>query len=178
MNTKRKIYIMLSRFPDNGSRAIEAMTGFYYTHASIGLEEDMNTFYSFVVKGFIVEKITRYVRSDRDPFPCQLYEKEVPEWVYQRLKGVLESYVQNRGTLRYSKLGVALCLLRIPYKRRFGYFCSQFVADVLSESRAVSLEKPSELYLPGDIRKLPGMRLQYQGNMRGMMRRYGIVAAT
>lgn len=178
MQSKRKIYIMLSRFPDNGSKAIEAMTGFYYTHASIGLEEDMNTFYSFVVKGFIVEKITRYVRADRAPLPCQLYEMEVPEWVYRRMKRVLETYVQNSVALRYSKLGVALCLFGIPYKRRFSYFCSQFVADVLAESHAVDLKKSSALYLPGDIRNLPGMRLQYQGNMRGMMRRYGIGATT
>lgn len=178
MNTKRKIYIMLSRFPDNGSKAIEAMTGFYYTHASIGLEEDMNTFYSFVVKGFIVEKITRYVRPDRNPLPCQLYEMEVPDWVYRRMKRVLETYVQNGDSMRYSRLGIVLCLLRIPYKRRKSYFCSQFVADVLSESRAVDLKKSSALYLPGDIRKLPGMRLQYQGDMQGMLQRYGIVAAT
>lgn len=35
----RKIYILLTRFPDNGSKAIEALTGCYYPHASIGLEK-------------------------------------------------------------------------------------------------------------------------------------------
>ena len=58
----RKISILLTRFPDNGSRAVSMLTRFYYTHASIGLDEDMNTFYSFVTKGFLVEKVTRYIR--------------------------------------------------------------------------------------------------------------------
>ena len=57
---KRKIYLLLIRFPDTGSKLIHALTGFGYTHASVGLDEDLNTFYSFVVKGFIVEDISRY----------------------------------------------------------------------------------------------------------------------
>lgn len=63
----KKIYILFTRFPDNGSKVIEALTGCYYPHASIGLEEDWNTFYSFVTKGFIVEKITRtHIKSAAD----------------------------------------------------------------------------------------------------------------
>jgi hypothetical protein len=45
---KRKIYILLTRLPNFGSKFLTLVTGFYYTHASIGLDEDMNTFYSFV----------------------------------------------------------------------------------------------------------------------------------
>ena len=45
---KRKIFILLLHFSDIGSLAMQYYTDFYYTHASIGLEEDMNTFYSFV----------------------------------------------------------------------------------------------------------------------------------
>ena len=51
---KRKLFILLTRFPNNSSVFLEFVTGFHYTHASIGLEEDRNIFYSFVLKGFIV----------------------------------------------------------------------------------------------------------------------------
>ena len=100
MEAKRKLYILLTRFPGKTAIAIHAMTGCYYTHASIGLEEDLNTFYSIVGKGFIVEKITRYVRPDRDPFPCQLYELEVPEKVYCTVKNILISIVKGYGAYR------------------------------------------------------------------------------
>lgn len=48
----RKIYILLTRFHGFASKAIRCFTGYRYSHTSIGLDEDMNTFYSFVNKGF------------------------------------------------------------------------------------------------------------------------------
>jgi hypothetical protein len=63
------------------SKMVQFFTRCYYTHASIGLEEDMNTFCSFVIKGFRVEKITRYEKPDRESFPCMLYEMEVSDEV-------------------------------------------------------------------------------------------------
>ena len=167
---KRKLYILLTRFPDKGSQAIEAMTGCYYPHASIGLEEDLNTFYSFVSKGFIVEKITRYVKPDRAPFPCLLFELEVSDKVYSRVKRILEYFVEFKGLVRYSKLGLALNLLKIPYKSsRFSYFCSHFVAEVLEKSGASKLRKASHRYFSDDLKRLPGMRLHFQGNMAAMI---------
>lgn len=173
-NKTRKLYILLSRFPDNGSKFIHTMTGCYYTHASIGLEEDMNTFYSFVTKGFIVEKITRYLKPGREPFPCQLYELSVSRKVYKAVKDLINMYVGLKSRLRYSKLGLVLSLFRIPYKRRDHYFCSQFVAEILKYSKAARLKKGTELYLPADLRSLPGIRLNFQGNMQSFLKKYGI----
>lgn len=169
MEPKRKLYVLLTRFPGRSAIAIHALTGCYYTHASIGLEEDLNTFYSVVGKGLIVEKITRYVRPDRDPFPCQLYELEVSAKVYGSVKRLLEVCVEHKNSIQYSKLGVVLCLLRIPFRRKYHYFCSQFVAEILKNTQAAQLKKDSTLYYPGDFRKMPGMRLRFQGNLLGMM---------
>lgn len=167
---KRKLYLLLSRFPDCGSKVIEALTGFYYTHASIGLDEDLNTFYSFVTKGFIVESIPRYLKPDREPFPCQLYELEVPESTYLRAKEILEYFICLKQLLGYTKLGVVLSILRIPYrKNRFKFFCTQFVADVLRRSGAVKLKKKSHYCFAKDLKQLPGMKLKYQGDMRSML---------
>lgn len=176
-HTKRKLYILLTRFPDNGSKAIQAMTGFYYTHASIGLEEDMNIFYSFVTKGFIVEEIPRYLRPDRAPFPCQIYELKVSEKVYNSVKKILSSYIERKSHLRYTKLGLVFCLLRIPYKKKHHYFCSQFVADVLKQAKATRLQKSSALYLPGDFKNLPGIRLHFQGNLQSMLNHFEMYRA-
>lgn len=171
----RKIYILFTRFPDNGTKVIEVLTGCYYPHTSIGLEEDLNTFYSFVTKGFIVEKITRYVKPDRIPFPCQLYELHVSENIYGRIKEALEYFVEFKEIVHYTKLGLILSLLRIPYKRnRFGFFCSQFVAEILHHSGAVKLTKESTQYFSEDLKRLPGMKLNYQGNLETMIEYLGI----
>ena len=171
----RKIYLLLTRFPDNGSKVFELLTGFHYPHASIGLEDDLNTFYSFVTKGFIVEKITQYVKPDRAPFPCQLYELNVSEEAYCRIKRILEYFIEFRELLHYSRFAVTMSLLRIPYKRdRFGFFCSQFVAHVLQHSGEVKLKKKSNRYLSCDLRKLSGVKLNYQGNLKTMIDHFGI----
>lgn len=172
---KRKIYLLLTRFPDKGSRVIELLRGAHYPHTSIGLEEDMNTFYSFVSKGFIVESVTRYVRADREPFPCQLYELEVSKNVYECVKKIVGYFVEFKELVRYAKAGLVFSLLHIPYKRdRFSYFCSEFVADVLKYSGAVKLHKKSNQYFSEDLKHLPGMKLNFQGNLQTMINHFGI----
>lgn len=165
----RKIRILLSRFPDHVSRLVSVVTGFYYTHASIGLDEDGNTFYSFVWKGFLVEKLTHYVRPDRQPFPCELYELEVPDAAYHDVKQALQEFARRKDTLRYDPCGVVLSFLHIPHISINHFFCSQFVAVVLGKCHVVCLNKNSSLYFPQDLRDLSGMRLIYQGNMKELL---------
>lgn len=167
---ERKIYILLTEFPDKGTKFIKAITGLNYPHASIGLEEDMNTFYSFVTKGFIVESINRYVKTDKLPFPCQLYELNVSEETYHKIKKALDYFVEFKELLHYSKFSLALSILHLPYKRNhFGFFCSQFVAFLLEQSNAATLRKSADRYLSDDLKALKGIRLKYQGNLKNMI---------
>lgn len=172
--THHKIFILLTQMPDNGSKVIRLLTRFSYTHVSIGLEEDMNTFYSFVTKGFIVESVTRYVKPDREPFPCMLYEMEVSKEVYQSIREMLHRFVKNKKKLHYSYLGVVLVLMHIPYKGKNHYFCSQFVAEILKYSKAACLQKDSALYLPKDFQNLRGIKVRFRGNLLGMLRQFHI----
>lgn len=174
--TKKKVYVLLTRFPDTGSKWIQALTGFYYTHASIGLEEDMNTFYSFVTKGFIVEDINRYVKPDRAPFPCQVYELEVSEKVYESVKRIIQYYVRKKKELAYTKVGLVFSLMRIPFKRKHKFICSQFVAHVLKRAKAAKLRKFSVLYLPGDLKKLSELKLVFEGNLQSFITHFGVQA--
>ena len=166
---KKKIYILLTRLPNTAAPIIEAMTGSYYTHTSIGLEEDMNTFYSFGFKGFVAEKITQRVRPDKTPFPCQLYELEVPSGVYASIKDIIARFQARSEELHYSHFGVVMCLLRIPFRRKNHYFCSQFVAEVLKKSEATRLRKYTSLYVAQDFKRLPGMKLAFHGNLLSML---------
>ncbi len=172
---KRKLFILLTRFPNNSSAFLEFVTGFYYTHASIGLEEDRNIFYSFVLKGFIVEEVTRYIRPEWESFPCRLYELEVSEKSYQRIKAILLRFSKRKIRPQYAWGSLIACLFRIPYKQNDRYFCSQFVAEVLKKGKAVRLKKDSALYLPGDFEALPGVKLKYQGELKNMAKRLRLI---
>ncbi|MBQ7875635.1 MAG: hypothetical protein IJ306_10875 [Oscillospiraceae bacterium] len=148
------------------------LTRCYYTHASIGLEEDMNTFYSFVYKGFIVEKIDRYLKPGREPFPCQLYELEVSRKRYNLIKSFVGFFAENKSEMRYSPWGVFFSLLHIPYKKEGRYFCSQFVAEALKYTGTVKLKKGCRFFFPRDFKKIEGIRLRYHGSLLGMKNRY------
>lgn len=169
---KRKIYILLTRYYDNGAKAISAFTNSFYTHASIGLEEDMNTFYSFGYKGFRIETITKYVCSDREPYPCQLYEISVTPKKYERIKQLLLDFEANRASFKYARFGVVLALLRVPFRYRRHYFCSQFVAEVLKKSEAAELPKCPSLFMPCDFHKLKNASVRFVGDVSGLSRRF------
>lgn len=172
----RYLYILLTRTPDLPSRLIAMLTGCHYTHASIGLEEDPNTFYSFVRSGFRVETITRYLRPEWEPFDCVLYRLAVDEQTYRKARRLLAGYAARKPQLRYTCVGVLLCLLGIGLRWRNHYFCSQFVAEVLTRVRAVALPWRSELCLPRNLQQM-GFPVQFQGNLQDMLSAFGIYGA-
>lgn len=171
--TKRKLFVLLTQFPGLDSRALRWWTGFPYSHVSLGLDEDMNTFYSFVVKGFIVEDISRYNKPGRRPFPCELYALEVSEATYQAVKKTILTFIGKRAGLAYSRLGLFLTLINIPWRRKNQYICSHFVAQTLQRCTAVRLFKDSSLYLPGDFPRLQGLKIIFRGDLLRLSRRFG-----
>ena len=173
---KRKIYLLLTRFPDTGTRIIKLITGLKYPHASIGLEEDMNKFYSFVTKGFIEEDINRYTKPGRKAIPCQLYEMYVSEETYSKIKKAIEYFIEFKELFYYSRTSVTLSLLKLPYKSsRFGFFCSQFVAYILQKGQANEEIKSVNKYFSDDLSCISGMRLKYQGSLRSMFERFCVL---
>lgn len=170
---KRKIFVLLTQFPGFHSKALRVWTQCPYTHVSIGLDEDMNTFYSFVMKGFIVEDINRYNRPGRKPFPCALYSMEVSEETYQEVREYIEVFVRNRSRLRYSRLGLALSLARIPWKIENGYICSYFVAEILQRCTEARLHKHSTLCMPKDFSRSHHLKMVFQGDLQKYSRRFG-----
>ena len=156
---QRKITILLTQYPTAMASALCWLTDFPYTHTSIGLSEDRNTYYSFVKKGFIVEKVTRYNKPGRAPFPCALYEIPVPERMYQTIKAVLEDFVQRKAQLSYTHRSMLLSLLLyVPFRLKDRYFCSHFVAEVLQRGRVIRAEKQSLLYLPRTFPDCPAQK--------------------
>ena len=171
----RKITILLTQYPTTMASALCWLTDFPYTHTSIGLSEDRNTYYSFVKKGFIVEKVTRYNKPGRAPFPCALYEIPVPERMYETIKAVLEDFVQRKAQLCDTHRSLLLSLLLyIPYQMEDRYFCSHFVAEVLKRAQLIREDKDSVLYLPKDFTKLPEARMVFRGNLHGLSEAYGL----
>lgn len=168
----KKIMILLVRYPGAMADWMVRHTRFDYTHASIGLEEDLNTYYSFMHKGFIVEKATRYLKPSREPFPCALYEIEVSRKTYRRVKKLLLAYTARKKLLRYTHFSLFWCFLRIPWTLHNRYFCTMFVAEVLQRGNVVTLPRHHATMLPKDFHNLEETQLIFTGNMQTLVDHY------
>ena len=137
--------VLLTKYPDRFARLLARLSGRGYTHASIGLEDE-GRFYSFSFRGFTEETPDKFRRHGVTASRC--YRIPVTDGTYRLVADRLAAMAARRTDYRYSYLGVALCLLHLPFRQRNRYFCSQFVAELLSASGAVPLRKRPSLYLP------------------------------
>lgn len=165
----KKIYILLTRIPTKGSKWIGLLTHSYYSHTSIGLEEDQDTFYSFAHKGFRVERLSWY--QEHLDVACQIYEMNVSEKAYDWIKSIIQYFLYRKEKFQYNAMGAVMCLLHIPYHRRKNYFfCSQFVAEVLKEAKVIRLKKKSTRYRPVDFSMMKQCKLIYHGRVSRLQR--------
>lgn len=147
----KKVTILLTKYSDWVSELIYFLCGHGYTHASIGLEEDPDTYYSFNFRGFCTETTEKHRR--RGVTVSQSYEVAVSDDAYARIQARVADFRQRRTTMRYTRLGVVFCFLHIPFTWKNHYFCSQFVAETLQATNALPLQKRASLYLPNDFGK-------------------------
>ena len=165
------IYIILTRSNTVYSRLIHAVTGDKYTHVSLGLGDGASELYSFSRKRAHLPLPSPIVREDvpgsylaRHPdTPCALYRLRVDASVKESVRRRVEAMYERREHYHYSLIGAALCKLDIAHERAEHYFCSQFVAEVLSKCGALELPKSASLMRPADFAALPELEKIYAG---------------
>lgn len=139
------ISVLMTRYSDLLSRLVYCLTGRGYTHVSISLGCGA-PYYSFNFKGFCRETLEKHRRRGvTDSLELQL---EIPDTAFRGIQRKLRLMEAFAPRYHYSRLGVCCALLHLPFRWRRHYFCSQFVAELLSASGALKLEKPACLYLP------------------------------
>jgi len=161
----KSIFVLLTAHSDLGSRLMRLFTLEKYNHASIGIEDEPGHFFSFVTKGFYLERPLKSKKVKKRARKCELYCLDVTEETYEAVKNRLGEFELCAKQYSYSSLGLMLCIFRIPYQRENRYFCSQFVSELLTLTGAARLKKQPPLYLPDDFRKEPGLKLFYQGTL-------------
>lgn len=142
----KKVTVLLTTYSDWVSKLVGICSGRGYMHASIGLEDEPNTFYSFNYRGFCVETLEKHRR--RGVRQSVGYELSVSDAAYESLHRQVDGFKSHTSDFEYTRLGVVFCLLGIPFRWKRHYFCSQFVAEMLKKSEAFHLRKSAELYMP------------------------------
>lgn len=168
------IYILLTHSGSLLSKCINVYTKEPYTHVSIALDINLNELYSFgrinpsnpIFAGFVKEDIINGTYARFPETRCRLYSLKVNDIQYRRLKKELNKFKINRDKYGYNLLGLFGVMLNLPIKRRYNYFCSQFVATLLNNSGICLFDKHPALVSPRDFRKCKELNLVYEGRLK------------
>lgn len=167
----KSIYLLLSNTGTITNQAIKAFTSAPYNHASLSLDKNMKRLYSFGRRrptnpfwgGFVQEDLVQGTFSWYPYATCAVYKLKVTKRKYQKLERLLKTFAKNHKTYFYNYLGLLGVPTKQPIYVRASYFCSQFVAEVLKKSGAISFDKPSALVTPDDFRYHKNLKLVYEG---------------
>lgn len=162
----RTVFILLTKHNDLLAKGFNFLTFTKYSHVSIAIEDESNHFFSFVTRGgFYLERPFMSKKAHKKARECALYKLNVSEEIYQMIKTNIQAFQSNAHRYRYSFLGLVLCLLNISYRRKYFYFCSQFVSELLKKSGAIQVEKQTTLFLPDDFRYEKNLELCFKGTI-------------
>lgn len=173
----KNIYILLTRSGTLLSNLVYLVTGDTFTHASISFDDCLQPLYSSARKngetmfpaGPCREHFHRGFYKKHRKIPCALYALEVPEENYSKAIEEVSGILSHSDEYRFNILGLILCKLNIPLKRRHKFFCSQFVAEILRRSESIDLPKVPSLMRPMDYTKLSQLQCLYQGMLQDLV---------
>ncbi|SFA97096.1 hypothetical protein SAMN04488072_104231 [Lentibacillus halodurans] len=160
-------------FTDTGTyltRVINFVTKQPLNHVSIAFDPALQEVYSFgrkrprnpFIGGFVKEDIYSDFFRNSD---CAIYAFELTEEECSNVKKRIAEIELRKHNYKYNFLGLLGVLIRIELNRENALFCSQFVATVLSDVKAIRFHKPNCFITPADIRNHEGMQLIYQGTL-------------
>lgn len=128
------------------------VSGRQYTHASLGLGAQTETFYSFDFRGFRCEHPSRRkLRNGQKDSLCLQFRVSASE--YRQVEAAIQNAA--KGRIVYNTTGAVLSVLHIykPFKLRRSYFCSEFVSENLRVLPSFQLKKAANMYLPTNLAK-------------------------
>lgn len=170
---KRKIYVVLTKTNTIFARTIRMYTKTGYSHASISLDDDFNTLYSFSRKytnnpfigRFRKENIYEGVFGKCDQLPCLILEKEIDLDQYNIIKNKLLEMENSNYEYKYNYLGVFFAIFNKRYNSKDRYYCSEFVYYLLRLSNSLDNMFDNKPIHPMDFLKFD-FNLFYEGNLK------------
>ena len=170
------IYILLTKTNSKLSRAIASRTKETYVHASIITSDYLEYGYSFsrrkirnpIIGGFVKEDYSLWVEYFED-VQCCIYELEVTSLQYKKVKEIIQSFDQQKEKYKYHFIGLVGQSLNIDIERKNRFFCTQFVAHVLTEAGALKLDKLPIHTRSEDFKNHEKLNLIYEGPLEAVL---------
>ena len=160
----KSFYVVLSRTGTIMSRMISKLTGDWYTHASISLDDNLQTMYSFGrlwaynpwFGGFVKESVEfgtmrRFRNAD-----TLVLRIEVSEEKYEEIVAYVTAMYAERKKYKYNYLGVFFSKWRVRVSSRKGnrFYCSEFVKHLLERFGIIQPDEFGQVVRPMELLKL------------------------
>ena len=170
----KKVYIVLSRSNTIVAQLVRTFTRKYYTHASIAFEKDLNSFYSFGRKnpynpfwaGFVTESARFGTFKRFSQTRVVMLDIAVSEEQYLAIERRINTMLMLQQHYHYNYLGLWLAGLRICYRRKRTFYCSEFVKDLLEKQNIKGARLLDAIVQPIHFLSLPTARRVYTGLLR------------
>ena len=169
----KNIYIILTQSGTIISRVLKIFTREEFNHASICIDNDFSKFYSFgrlklnnpLIGGFVIENAFTHVLGKFKNVPCMILEKEVSDEQYETICENINNFVSNPKKYKYDFANLFLAQTPFTAKHENRYFCSEFVAFMLS-TIDISLPNQLEKIRPFELSKVDDAKVIYKGELK------------
>ena len=168
------VYIVVSQTGTLLSRLLKLVTKAEYNHASISLVPDLGTMYSFGRKnpynpfwaGFVTESARFGTFKRFSNTRVVVLDITVSEEQYQAIQRRIQVMTALKEHYHYNYLGLWLAGLRICYRQKRCFYCSEFVKDILEKNEIHGAAQMQSIVLPIHFLSLPTARQIYSGLLR------------
>jgi len=169
--TERTVYIILTDTGTLFTRMVKLYTRNPFNHSSIAFDHHLTEVYSFgrkkpgnpFIGGFVQENINEGLFKNAT---CAIYSLNVKERDFNRMQQYIKKIEDQKEYFRYNLIGLFAVMMNKQLQRNNAFFCSQFVATVLSHNKSIHFEKPPSLTTPQDLLKDPALTLEYKGPLQ------------
>ena len=168
---EKHVYIVISQTGTLLSRFLKLVTKAEYNHASISLVPDLHTMYSFGRKnpynpflaGFVTESARFGTFKRFAQTRVVVLSIAVTEEQYQAIQRRIHTMLTLKEHYHYNYLGLWLAGLRICYRQKRSFYCSEFVKDLLAKQDIKGVRQLDPIVQPIHFLSLPTARQVYSG---------------
>jgi hypothetical protein len=173
-----KVYIILTDTGTLFTKLIKVFTRRPLNHASISFSRELDNTYSFgrkrphnpFVGGFVKENLRGELFKRA---VCAIYSFSVSECEYKKMLHFVQQVEDQQRYYKYNFLGLLGVLFRRKWNRKNAFFCSEFVASVLSNAGMTIKNKPACFVKPNDLTDCTEFKLIYAGDLRSYLLEQG-----
>lgn len=167
------IYIILSQTGSIVSKWLKTFTKDEYNHVSISLDEALDEMCSFgryyayfpFWGGFVKESTKKGTLKRFKNTKSLIIKLSASEENVNGVRLKINEMFASKRKYRYDMIGVVLAKFGKNKKRKYRYYCSDFVKEILIDNSILYREECPEIMKPMDFLTVHGGEVIYEGSL-------------